>query len=263
MTNAPEPELDVRAYNRAAWDAEVARGNPWTQPVSPQVVAAARAGDWSVVLTPTVPVPRAWFGDLAGKRVLGLAAAGGQQAPIFAAAGARVTVLDNSPAQLGRDREVAAREGLDITLVEGDMTALPFADGAFDLVFHPCSNSFVPSVRPVWREAHRVLRAGGELLSGFCHPLLFCFDRAAEARGELVLRHKAPYSDLTSLEGEERATAIASGEPLSFGHTLEDQIGGQIDAGFAIVGFYDDDGAPRWPSSRYVAAFAATRARRS
>ena len=36
-----------------------------------------------------------------------------------------------------------------------------FADGAFGLVVHPCSNGFVPDVLPVWREAFRVLRPGG------------------------------------------------------------------------------------------------------
>ena len=46
---------DVRAYNRAAWDAAVERQNEWTVPVTPAQVAAARAGDWQVVLTPTRP----------------------------------------------------------------------------------------------------------------------------------------------------------------------------------------------------------------
>jgi SAM-dependent methyltransferase len=139
--------LDVRRYNRGAWDAEVERGNPWTVPVSPEIIRRAREGDWEVVLTPLKAVPRDWFPPLAGLSVLGLAASGGQQAPILAAAGARVTVLDNSLSQLAQDRAVAERDGLELTLVEGDMADLHgFASESFDLVFHPCSNCFVPDV---------------------------------------------------------------------------------------------------------------------
>src|SRR5262249_37175453 len=131
--------MDVRDHNRRAWDAQVAGGNRWTIPVTPAVIAAARRGEWEILLTPTRPVPRPWFPPLGDRDLLGLASGGGQQAPILAAAGARVTVLDNSPAQLAQDRLVAEREGLGIRTVEGDMADLrSFADASFDLVFHPC-----------------------------------------------------------------------------------------------------------------------------
>ena len=103
--------LDVRAYNRAAWDRQVEQGNRWTVPVTPEQITAARFGAWSVLLTENKPVPREWFPPLAGREVLCLASGGGQQAPLLAAAGARVTVLDNSPNQLARDRLVAERYG--------------------------------------------------------------------------------------------------------------------------------------------------------
>ena len=104
-------------------------------------------------------MPADWFPALPGLDVLCLASSGGQQAPVLAAAGAAVTVLDNSPAQLARDRLVADRDGLELATVEGDMADLSaFPNGRFGLVFHPCSNCFVPQVRPVWREAFRVLR---------------------------------------------------------------------------------------------------------
>ncbi len=252
--------MDVLAYNRRAWDRQVERGNRWTVPVGPEVIAAARRGDWQLVLTPTKPVPAEWFPPLAGLKVLCLASGGGQQAPVLAAAGAAVTVLDNSPRQLGQDRLVAEREGLVIRTVEGDMADLSmFPDGAFDLVFHPCSNCFVPDVRPVWREAHRVLRAGGVLLAGFCNSALYVFDDAAAERGELVARHAVPYSDLTSLTDEERGRYTDKGEPLVYGHTLEDQIGGQLDAGFALTGLYEDRD-PAHPLARLLPTFLATRA---
>ncbi|MFZ1238202.1 MAG: class I SAM-dependent methyltransferase, partial [Anaerolineae bacterium] len=170
--------MDVVAYNRQAWNQQVEQGNPWTVPFSAEVIAEARQGRWAIVLTPTIPVPRSWFPDpLSGRDVLCLASGGGQQGPVLAAAGAQVTVFDNSPAQLARDREVAEREGLAIRTVQGDMADLSaFAAESFDLIFHPVSNLFAPDVRPVWRECYRVLRLGGALLAGFANPVRYLFD---------------------------------------------------------------------------------------
>jgi ubiquinone/menaquinone biosynthesis C-methylase UbiE len=234
--------MGVRDYNREAWDREVERGNEWTVPVGPDVIEAARQGRWEILLTETKPVPKDWFPDLQGADVLCLASGGGQQAPVLAAAGANVTVLDNSPGQLAQDRLVAEREGLDLRTVEGDMADLSlFADESFHLVFHPVSNLFAPEVRPVWVEAFRVLRRGGYLLAGFLNPAVYIFDlELVDSSGELRVRYALPYADATSKSEEAVARQIESGEPLEFSHTLEDQIGGQIEAGFAIVGFYED-----------------------
>lgn len=252
---------DIREYNRTAWNRQVDEGNRWTVPVSPEGVAAARRGEWEIVLTPTKPVPRAWFPSLDGTDVLCLASGGGQQGPILAAAGANVTVYDNSPNQLRREREVADRDGLTIRTIEGDMRRLDaFADESFDLIVHPCSNAFVPDVRPVWKEAYRVLRRGGSVLSGVTNPLFYIFDDAAAVdRGELIVRHAIPYSDLTSLTDEERRRYTDKGEPLCFGHSLDDLIGGQIDAGFAVTGFYEDSD-PSHPLGKFIPAYFATRA---
>lgn len=247
-------------YNRRAWDRQVERGNRWTVPVGAEEVARARRGDWRVVLTPTKPTPPDWFpSPIAGKDVLCLAGGGGQQGPILAAAGARVVVLDNSPNQLARDREVARREGLAIECVRGDMADLSaFPDSRFDLIVHPCSNAFAPDVRPVWREAFRVLRPGGSLLSGFTNPVAFLFDEAALERGELRVAYAIPYSDLASLSDEERRRFADRDEPLCFGHTLDDQIGGQLAAGFLLAGFYEDVD-PDSPLARVIPAYIATR----
>ncbi|MFH1572033.1 MAG: class I SAM-dependent methyltransferase, partial [Gemmatimonadota bacterium] len=219
--------MDVRDFNREAWDRQVELGNEWTVPVSSEVVAAARGGEWSIYLTPSRPVPRHWFPPLGGAAVLCLASGGGQQGPILAAAGAEVTVYDNSPRQLQRDREVAAREGLCLRTVEGDMRDLSaFADGRFDLIVHPVSNTFVPDVRPVWREARRVLRPGAALLAGFDNPVLHLFDEQACDRGELRVVHRLPYSEAESLSTEAIEARRCRGAPLEFGHTLADQIGG-------------------------------------
>lgn len=252
--------MDVRDYNRSAWDKEVERGNLWTRPVSAEEIRKARRGQWTLLLTETRPVPRDWFPELKDLDVLCLASGGGQQAPILSAAGARVTVFDNSPKQLEQDRFVSERDGLDIRTVEGDMRDLSvFADESFSLIFHPCSNLFVPDVRPVWREAFRVLRSRGILLAGFLNPALFIFDDEASGRGVLEVKHKLPYSDLTSLTEEERAARMAAGEALEFGHALADQIGGQTDAGFYINGFYEDHHRDL-AIARYMPTYIATRA---
>jgi SAM-dependent methyltransferase len=263
MIDLPVPDSDratLLRYNRRAWDAAAAHGSEWTIPVSPEIVAAARAGQWAIVLTPTKPVPRAWFPPLQGARVLGLASGGGQQGPILAAAGATVTIFDNSPAQLLADQMVAEREGLSLQTVQGDMADLSaFADGAFDLIVHPCSNLFVPDVRPVWRECARVLRSGGILMAGFVNPVLYLFDQFKADEGELVVRHPLPYADLRDLQPDELQQLMDDDQPLEWGHTLEDQLGGQTDAGLQITALYED----RWSGNvldRYTNTFIATRA---
>ncbi len=252
--------MDVREFNRKAWDNEVAQGNPWTVPVGAELVAAARRGDWQVVLTETRPVPHAWFPPLDGAEVLCLASGGGQQGPILAAAGARVTVLDNSPRQLEQNRMVAEREGLTITTVDGDMRDLSaFADHSFDLVFHPVSNLFIPDVRPVWREAFCVLRAGGVLLAGFLNPVTYVFDRVLADQGELQVRYPLPYSDVASITEEERRQYFGADAPLEWSHSLDDQIGGQLEAGFVLTGFYEDRHR-EGELAKYMPTYIATRA---
>jgi SAM-dependent methyltransferase len=239
--------IDVRAFNREAWNRQVQSGNRWTVPVSAEDMAAARAGEWSLYLTPTIAVPQAWFPEpLKGRQVLCLASGGGQQGPLLAAAGAEVTVYDNSPAQLARDQEVATRERLTLQTVEGDMRRLDAFDaGTFDLIIHPVSNNFVPEVLPVWREAYRVLRPGGSLLAGFGNPVLYIFDfDVLDDEQRLEVRHALPYSDIDELSVERLERFQQEGRPLEFSHTLSDQIGGQILAGFLIAGLYEDHNLP-------------------
>jgi len=252
---------DVREINRVGWNARVAGGDQWSVPVSHNAVVRARQGDWSVVLTPATAVPRDWFGDLAGKDVLGLASGGGQQCPIFAAAGARVTCFDASDAQLARDEEVARREGLLIRTVQGYMDDLSvFADQSFDLIFHPVSNCYAPDVLPVWRECFRVLRPGGALLSGFANPVIYIFESERQDSGELIVKHALPYAD-ADLPEAEIESLIARDHTLEYSHTLDSLIGGQVAAGLHITGFYEDrDQTPARASDFYFPPFLATRA---
>ena len=259
MTDMSHPD-DILRYNRHAWDRQVDRGNPWTVPVGPEVIARARQGAWQIILTPTKPVPADWFSPLPDLDVLCLASGGGQQGPILAAAGANVTVYDNSPKQLAQDRFVADREGLTIETVQGDMADLsPFPDSCFDLIVHPVSNVFAPDVKPVWLEAFRILRPGGTLLAGFMNPVHYLFDFFALEAGELRIAHRIPYSDLESLSDEERARLAAQDAPLEFGHTLGDQIGGQLAAGFVLTGLYEDID-PDTILGKHIPSYLATKA---
>jgi SAM-dependent methyltransferase len=252
---------DPVRYNSTAWDKQAESENKWTIPVGADVIAAARKGEWTVVLTPSKPVPADWFGDVSGKDVLCLASGGGQQAPVLAAVGAVVTSFDNSAKQLAADQLVVDREGLMIRTEQGDAADLSrFAAGSFDLIFHPCSNCFMPKLQPIWNECFRVLRPGGRLLVGFTKPEVFIFDWIEEERsGELKLRFSLPYTDETSLTPEELAMVYERNQPVEFSHTLEEQIGGQIRAGFHITGFYEDGWqAPGRPIDRYMPAFIST-----
>lgn len=232
--------MDIRDYNRKAWDNYVDGGESlWTQPVSPEIIANARSGEFSILLTEQKPVPHEWFPPLNGLDTLCLASGGGQQGPVLAAAGANVTVFDNSPRQLDQDRFVAEREGLDIRLVEGDMRDLSvFEDASFDFIFHPVSNLFINDILSVWREAYRVLRPGGTMLSGFMNPIFYIFDLDKADNGIVEVKYKLPYAD--SEHPEEAEKLIAAGDALEHSHTLTEQLGGQMDVGFHIIGLYED-----------------------
>lgn len=250
-------------YNSQSWDKAVESGNPWTVPVGPEVIEQARRDQWELILTPLIPVPRHWFGPVRGKDILCLASGGGQQAPILAAAGAHVTSFDNSARQLEKDAFVAQRDGLKIRLEKGDAADLSrFADSSFDLIFHPCSNCFMEKLQPIWSECFRVLRPGGELLSGFNQPWVYIFDRAAEENERLLkVRHRLPYADVDDLSDEELEQMLEKQEAVEWSHTLDEQIGGQIAAGFVIAGFYEDG----WNEEarlldKYAKTFIATKA---
>lgn len=258
--------MDIVEYNRNAWNLQSLEGCRWSTPVDDEVVERARKGDWSVILTPNRPVPEDWFPShprLDGVDVLALASGGGQQVPTLAAAGARVTSFDASDVQLEKDATTCERNGLEIDVVQGDMADLgAFEDASFDLIFHPVSNVFAAEVRPVWKECARVLRPGGRLLAGFMNPAFFLFDHElAEEKGEIRVVHPLPYSDLDSLEAEALSSQLESQLSVEFSHSLEDQIGGQCEAGLAVTALYEDG----WDDvssalHKWMPLFLATRA---
>ncbi|MEW9587023.1 class I SAM-dependent methyltransferase, partial [Paraburkholderia sp. DGU8] len=233
MPASQTDNLDIFNHNRGAWDRLAAQQCEWSQPVNSEVISAARRGDWKVHLTPRA-LPDDWLPEIQAQRILCLASAGGQQAPLLAAAGAEVTVFDASALQLEQDEMVARRDGLALKVVQGDMRDLSeFADASFDCIFQPISNLYVPDVRPVWEECFRVLRHGGRLLSSFYNPVVFISDRAPQfaAQGLIRPRFRLPYSDVRDLTPTELTEKQVRGEASVFGHTLSEQIGGRCQVG--------------------------------
>jgi len=244
--------------NSKAWDAWGENGCPWTIPIAHEEFLRAKRGDWAVALTPCVTVPRDWFLPFEGCKLLGLACGGAQQMPVFAALGADCTVLDYSDSQLQKERDIAAREGYAIEIVKADMTLpLPFADGQFDLIFHPVSNCYIEDAQHVWDECYRVLRPGGVLLAGFDNGINFLF----EGRRPLKAVNRLPYNPLKFSEAKRRRIE-KSNESFQFSHTMEEQVGGQLRAGFLLTGLYEDRDRPgEAPAiSEYIPIYAATRA---
>jgi len=237
--------MDVYQYNRNAWNLQSLEGCRWSTPFSGEVIERARAGDWSVILTPNRAVPPEWFPShprLDGVRILALASGGGQQVPVFAAAGADVVSFDASDVQLEKDLDTCARHGLDVEVYQGDMADLSaFDDVSFDLVFNPVSNVFAENLDPIWAGCARVLRPGGHLLCGFMNPAFFLFDhRIAEETGEMVVKYRLPFADTEHLSEEELGEFLEAQLSVEFSHSWESQVGGQCRAGFLIADLYED-----------------------
>ena len=245
--------MNYQDINAATIDRWIDEGWEWGRPIDHDTYARATQGDWAVKLTPTKAVPRAWFGDLRGKRVLGLASGGGQQMPIFAAAGADCAVLDYSDRQIESERMVAAREGYEIDIVQADMTKpLPFKDAAFDLIFHPVSNCYIREVLPVWRECFRALKPGGVLLSGLDIGMNFIVDSE-----ERQIVNRLPFDPLANPDQMQQLRDDDAG--VQFSHTLEEQIGGQLAAGFTLTDLYEDTNGAGRLHEMNIPSFIATR----
>ena len=245
--------MNYQDINAATIDRWIDEGWEWGIPISHEDYVKAFAGEWDVVLTPTKPVPHHWFGELKGKKVLGLASGGGQQMPIFAALGAECTVLDYSAEQCNSERLVAEREGYRIEILQADMTKpLPFPDETFDLIFHPVSNCYVEEVEPIFKECYRILKKGGIFLGGYDLGINYLFDE-----GETEVKYALPFNPLKDPALYDLSMKNDWG--IQFSHTLEEQIGGQLKAGFILTGLYEDTNGTGRLHELNVPSFVATR----
>ena len=227
-------EKDYTKENAKTIDQWVEEGWIWGIPISHEVYEKAVNGEWDMVLTPTKPVPKSWFPELKGKKILGLASGGGQQMPIFAALGGICTVLDYSTLQLESEKVVAEREGYAIEIVQADMTKpFPFEGESFDCIFHPVSNCYVEEVEPVWRECFRVLKPVGVLLAGVDNGINYLFEEDSAA-----LTRPLPFNPLR--DEELYRTSVENGDGIQFSHTTEEQLRPLLRTGFRLLDLYED-----------------------
>ena len=246
--------IDYTKINSKTWDLWASEDCEWTKPISHGDFEKVTEENFSVFLTPCIPVPHEWFGTLCGKKLLGLASGGGQQMPVFAKLGADCTVFDYSERQLESERLVAKRENYIINIIKGDMTCrLPFDDESFDIIFHPVSDCYVRDVEFVIRECYRVLKKGGRFLAGFDNGMNFLFEE-----DPLRIVNKLPFDPL-KMPPEKLDAMVQNGEGVQFSHSLEEQIGGQLKAGFKLLDLFEDRDREGGPEiSKYAPQYYAT-----
>jgi SAM-dependent methyltransferase len=178
-----------------------------------------------------------WLGGgIRGWKVLCLAAGGGRQSCLYAAAGADVTVIDLSPAMLELDRLAAQRRNFPIRVLEGSMDDLSMLSGeSFDLVIHPVSTCYLPKVTIVFEQVASVLRGGGLYISQHKSPVSLQTSMQRTS-GRYAILH--PYYRQEPVPPPEKSTSVSRRlrEPgaTEFLHRWEDLIGGLCRSGFVI-----------------------------
>jgi len=249
---------DFLFHNRRAWDDRVRRGQAHTRPARDgalaQAAETASVHDWVDT-------------SLAGQRVLCLAAGGGKHGPVYAAAGAQVTVVDLSPRMLERDRHIAASRSLSIHTLETSMDDLSALESAqFDLVVQPVSTCYVPDIRKVYAEVARVLRAGGLYISQHKQPACLQAETPSRDGG---YRIREPYYRSGPLPESTMDTGHREAGCMEFLHRWEQLIGGLCRSGFVIEDLReprsnDASAAPGTLAHRshYLPPFVAMKARR-
>ncbi|MBV8878359.1 MAG: methyltransferase domain-containing protein [Planctomycetaceae bacterium] len=167
-----------------------------------------------------------WLRDeaLPGKALLCLAAGGGRQGPLHAAAGAVVTVVDVSDRQLDHDRKAGLK-----TLRASMDNLGGLADASFDIVVQPVSSCYVADLDRVHAEIARVLKPGGLYIVQHKQPA------ALQASGEGPYGVAFPCAEGSALP--EQAAAHREPGTTEFVHTLDALIGGLCRAGFVIEAF--------------------------
>ncbi len=218
--------------NRKVYDAMAAADDPLCRPAKDDELA-----------NPLATVDAAgWLGDsIAGRHLLCLAAGGGRQSSLYAAAGAIVTVVDLSGAMLELDRQVALQRGDSIRLFETSMDDLSMLrDGEFDIVIHPVSTCYLPSVQRVFAEVARVTRPGGIYVSQHKQPVSLQASVDPVSVGGGSRRSVTNYSIVTIANRQSRRRDASSdvgrrlreSGAVEFLHRWEQLIGGMCRAGF-------------------------------
>jgi SAM-dependent methyltransferase len=249
--------MSHNAHNRRAWDRLVDERQRHTRP--------ARDEDFTEPLAAVNA--DGWLGEsITGKRVLCLAAGGGRQSALYAAAGAIVTVVDLSPAMLALDRQVAGERNLNLRTIETSMDDLSMlAPAEFDIVIQPVSTCYVPDVCRVYRELARVTSPGGLYISQHKQPASLQADVQPSAHGYVLVEPYYRQGPLPQVAGSQHR------EPgtLEYLHRWEELLGGLCRAGFVIEDLIEplharadaEPGSFRH-RSKYIAPYLRIKARR-
>ena len=194
------------------------------------------------------------------RSVLCLAAGGGQQGPAFAGLGIRTTVVDVSPEQLARDRQVAAERNLNLECLEADISDLRLLDGReYDLVYQPVSTWYLADLHRLYESVARLLRPAGTYWVEHWNPLRMQLDGLGRWSGE-------GYRVVRPITGAEPVMLTGDGpeEPFSPGtsrhyvHSLQSLLGDMCAVGLELVDVrHRTVGNPLAPpgSAEHLAAF--------
>ncbi len=223
--------------NAAAWDRLAKSHDALASPACDEAFVDAR--NW---LGSGGPADRPWLpASLNGLEVLCLAAGGGKHGPLYAAAGAKVTVVDLSASMLDLDRQVARERKLHLELIQSSMDDLRMLkDDRFDLVIQPVSSCYLPSMAKLFVEIFRICRPGGSYMSQHKSPrnLQSSLQPNANGRYELVYPEVRSVDDSKALPPAppSRLREVGTNE---FIHSLTDIVGGICHAGFCIEDFFE------------------------
>lgn len=248
---------DYRQINESAWDQMAREQNRLAKP--------ARKQDFEDPLG-TVDGSGWLGGDVSGKTVLCLAAGGGRQGPIYAAAGGIVTVVDISQEMLELDRKVAAEKNFSIRTVKASMDALnEIGDAEYDIVIHPVSTCYVESIEKVFAEVARVTRPQGTYISQHKTPTSLQVQTQSTAGYQI----QVPYYRQQPLPPTQTRNLVREPGTYEFIHRWEQIVGGMCRAGFVIEDltepFHADPETPPGSfehRSQFVAPYVRIKARR-
>lgn len=226
-STAHDPNL---AQNRQAWNQMVAGGHALTRPASEEELRQPLQTVDGV----------GWLGgNIRGWKVLCLAAGGGRHGPLYAAAGARVTVVDLSPAMLEVDRQVAAAHKLSVRTVETSMDELHiFHAGEFDLVIHPVSTCYLSSLSRLFPEIARVTRPGGLYISQHKQPINLQASLQTYT-GQYVIEHA--YYDRGPVPTATQPSRLREPNTREFAHSWSSILAGICRSGFSIADVSEPD----------------------
>jgi len=209
-----------------------------------------------------------WLGkSIFGWNVLCLAAAGGRHSALYHAAGANVTVVDISEGMLDLDRFVAKELQIQVRLIQASMINLPMLrNGEFDLVVHPVSTCYVPSIAPVFQEVSRVLKPNGLYVSQHKQPSNLqssLWPIQGKYFFEMEIGQPAKWLS------ESESSPFREPNTIEFAHSLESILGGICRSGMQIEdvaepyhGKSNSEPGSMGHRSRFVAPYIRVKARK-